>query len=218
MKSCGGFIEVARNEKSRQIRQLLECYVNFLIGAGARPGKEVTSIRFGDIKRQKQGGRWIWVVKITKGKLAEKTGPRPVIMGDRARDAIKAVLKLRDDYKKVSLDKAIEQYPDELIFRADYREGPPDLGRSFKQYLDYLEISGPGRVLYSLRHSYISHHLLNKSLTVRAIAKQCGTSEEMINRHYDHIESFDYADELMRTDGFRQQSANHLEAFMKEGD
>ena len=216
--SFSGFIEASRNLKTRQKRQLLECYVNFLIGAGARPGKEVLSIRFGDIKKQKNGGRWIWLLQIRKGKQEDKTGPRWAILGDRAQDAVKAILKLRKGFKKITLAKAIEQYPDEPIFRVDYRDDPPELGTPFKQYLNYLKISGPGRVLYSLRHSYISHHLLNNSLSIRAIAKQCGTSEEMIQKHYDHIESFDYADELMRTDGFRQQSANHLEAFMVEGD
>lgn len=40
--------------------------------------------------------------------------------------------------------------------------------------------------VYSLRHSYITWNLKNKG-DIAALAKQCGTSIEMIDRNYSHL-------------------------------
>ncbi len=55
-------------------------------------------------------------------------------------------------------------------------------------------------ILYSICHTYIAHALLLDKVPRRAIAKQCGTSEDMIDQYYDHVMASDYADELRQAD------------------
>ena len=53
--------------------------------------------------------------------------------------------------------------------------------------------------LTSLRHTYATSRLTTKSgkrASVRALAKQLGTSERMIERHYGHDVVEDYREEL----------------------
>ena len=53
--------------------------------------------------------------------------------------------------------------------------------------------------LTSLRHTYATFRLTTRSgnrASVRALAKQMGTSEKMIERHYGHDVVEDYRDEL----------------------
>ena len=62
--------------------------------------------------------------------------------------------------------------------------------------------TGPGgkRTLYSLRHTYISLRLL-EGVSPAVIAKQCGTSTEMIQRHYDHLTTLMHVKELVGSEG-----------------
>ena len=41
--------------------------------------------------------------------------------------------------------------------------------------------------LYSLRHSFITWELIAQKVTIDVLARQCGTSIEMIERHYSHV-------------------------------
>ena len=43
------------------------------------------------------------------------------------------------------------------------------------------------RTLYSLRHSFITWELIAQKVTIDVLARQCGTSIEMIERHYSHV-------------------------------
>ena len=55
--------------------------------------------------------------------------------------------------------------------------------------------------LTSLRHSYATFGLTRKhtdKVTSRMLAKQMGTSEKMIEKHYGHDSSSDYKDELLK--------------------
>ena len=80
--------------------------------------------------------------------------------------------------------------------------------RSFKKGFDQLlDASGfryasvkDKHVLTSLRHTYATFKLTTRSgkrATVRALAKQMGTSERMIERHYGHDVVEDYRAELV---------------------
>jgi len=63
------------------------------------------------------------------------------------------------------------------------------------QYMDYLKLTARGHSLYSFRHTYITYKLL-KDVSAYDIAKQCGTSEAMINQFYDHVRPLQKADKL----------------------
>jgi integrase len=55
-------------------------------------------------------------------------------------------------------------------------------------------------VLTSLRHTYATLRLTTRTgmrASVKALSKQMGTSERMIERHYGHDQILDYRDELL---------------------
>ncbi len=90
-----------------------------------------------------------------------------------------------------------------LVFRLPDGSTTDQLGRNFTVLLKRLGLEqGPGgkRTLYSLRHTYITHLLLDK-VPPSVIAKQCGTSTAMIELHYSHITPLMYAKELAGSDG-----------------
>jgi len=56
------------------------------------------------------------------------------------------------------------------------------------QNIGKSSISSHNRTLYSLSHSYATFMLtLNKGTDIHLLAKQMGTSTEMIERHYSHL-------------------------------
>ena len=75
------------------------------------------------------------------------------------------------------------------MFRLSDGTEPKSLSRKFTDILERLNLrqSPYGeRTLYSLRHSYITWNLKSKA-DYAALAKQCGTSIEMIDRTYSHL-------------------------------
>ena len=210
-----GFIKDARNKKSLEVRQLLECYVHFLSGTGARPGKEVLSLTYGDVGWERINNKVVWYATIRKGKVAGRMGNRKIILSDRAIDALNKIVELRPYFEGKSLSNVVKNYKSKVIFVADYRGTPPDFIKPFDQYMTYLGMADKNHTLYSLRHTYITINLLSGVIPRRAIAKQCGTSEDMIERYYDHVLTLDYADELKQSDNLPSLGAANLLGFFE---
>ena len=101
-----------------------------------------------------------------------------------------------------------------MLFRSKFSENERIISlangtfvSSFKKGFDQvLEAAGfkyngiaEKHALTSLRHTYATFRLTTKSgkrASVRALAKQMGTSERMIERHYGHDVVEDYREEL----------------------
>jgi len=209
------FIDDSKNYKTREIRNLLKYYAHFLSGTGARPGEEVVNLKYGDIQLETLKGKRAWTANITKGKVSDRKGARKIILSDRAVDALNCVVSYCDLYKNMTLKQVIEKYPSQLIFLASYRDSSPEFGKPFEQYMAYLKFEGKKHTLYSLRHTYITHTLLLGKMPRRAIAKQCGTSEDMIEKYYDHVMPSDYAEELKQADNMPSLTGS-LEYWMTE--
>ena len=47
--------------------------------------------------------------------------------------------------------------------------------------------TGQSRTLYSLRHTYATFALVRDGMEIHTLAKQMGTSIQMIERHYSHL-------------------------------
>jgi integrase len=203
------FIESSRNRKTREIRALLKYYTHFLAGTGARPGEEVVNLKFSNIKHEQLKGAFTWTAFIDKGKVSGRTGGRKIILASRAIDALEHVISLNDTFAGMTLRQVVDKFPHKLIFEASYRASVPEFAKPFDQYMKYLAIKDKKHTLYSFRHTYITHALLREDgMPKRAIAKQCGTSEEMIEQYYDHVITTDYAAELKKSDGLPSLSGN----------
>jgi integrase len=57
------------------------------------------------------------------------------------------------------------------------------------------------RSLYSLRHVYATMTLTNTNISTYLLAKHMGTSQQMIERHYGHVDMRKKASEIARLGG-----------------
>lgn len=209
-KLLGGFeafTDAARNKKTREVRQLFEWYVKFVLGTGARLGEEVVNLRFKDLTYHDGGckQRSGWTVFISEGKNKDKGGKRDAMLGKQAEQAIVGLIAHKRGFDDMDTDElsdyeVITHFPDELLFRASYRDSVPDFGRPFEQYMKFLDMENTNHTAYSLRYTFITQGILSKKLSLDALAKQCGTSVDMLNKHYDHTIPLNYANELMGFD------------------
>ncbi len=178
-----------------QSRLLLYDYIKVLVNSGMRVDEAKTL-------------RWRNVDLDNKTVLIERAGKtkkvRTAFVRETGREALDRIMQRRITFlarQGKSLDKG------ERVFST------PD-GRavdSFKKGFDALLVAAgfvyedvsQKHSATSLRHSYATFRLTTKRTkraTMRALAKQMGTSERMIERHYGHDQIYDYEDELVGQD------------------
>jgi integrase len=179
-----------KNKTSRMLLELLYDYIDFAVATGMRPGTEIENVKWGDISFKLIHGVPEITVTVTKGKTTLYTGPRLVVV--------------RSDFV-ANLADLVARFPDrkadDLVFRLSDGSKPIGLSRKFSDIVKKLKKYNDAdnteqdkkadkklseRTLYSLRHSYITWNLKNKG-DIAALAKQCGTSIEMIDRNYSHL-------------------------------
>ncbi len=181
------WIEEGRTPQSRHIRELLFFYFNVAVHTGLRPGTEMDNLRWSDLTIKEDHV----VIAVRKGKTTLHTGNRHVVGNSIVHDMIL-------DMHSRSQDDDVPEDWNPLLFRLPDGSTTNQLGRNFTVLLKRLGLeqgAGGKRTLYSLRHTYITHLLLDQ-VPPTVIAKQCGTSTAMIELHYSHITPLMYAKEL----------------------
>ena len=91
----------------------------------------------------------------------------------------------------------------DLLFRLADGSSTKELGNIFNKAVGEagLKNSAHGvRTLYSLRHSCITWRLMSGDVNMEVLAKQCGTSVQMIEQHYSHVVPSMFAKELSGID------------------
>lgn len=167
-----------KNKTSRMLLEVMYDYIDFAIATGMRPGTEIEHVEWRDIGFKLVDGVPEITVAVRKGKTTSYTGTRQVVV--------------RSDFV-ANLEDLVARFPnrqatDKLFVLADGSE-PKNLSRKFSDILEKLNLKQSPygeRTLYSLRHSYITWNLKTKA-DIAALAKQCGTSIEMIDRTYSHL-------------------------------
>lgn len=197
------WIKKAEKPKSKQMRELLYDYVLFLANTGIRPGRPSLDIKWKHIKWVKDAasGQKILRVAVTirKGKAGdEKT--RQVVCRHNCVEYLKRIQSRFPNLKKKSFDSLLKNNVDEYVFRLEDGTRTKNLDQTFKQFLkenDILyssESDDTMRSLYSLRHFYATQALTGKEpIATYHLAMQMGTSEQMIYKHYSHLELDDIA-------------------------
>ncbi len=123
-----------------------------------------------------------------KGKTTTHTGTRHAIGPLHIKKALNR-LKKRHEHTDAT-DK---------VFRCADGTSTRELSRISTQYLklrDMIYNADGKRVLYSLRHTYITTHLKAGDIDLYLLAIQCGTSVEMIERSYSHLKARMHAKRL----------------------
>ncbi|CAM3934702.1 tyrosine-type recombinase/integrase [Rheinheimera salexigens] len=167
-----------KNKTSKMLLELLYDYIDFVVATGMRPGTEVEHVEWRDISFRLNDGVPEITVAVRKGKTTEFTGVRQVVV--------------RSDFI-ANLEDLVTRFPNrqanEKVFLLANGKDPKSLSRKFSDILAKLNLKKSPygeRTLYSLRHSYITWNLKTKA-DIASLAKQCGTSIEMIDRTYSHL-------------------------------
>ena len=173
------------DKRSLAAKQLLPLYIEFCVRTGVRPGTETENILWKHITTEKHQNEKFLMCSIVKGKTTKYTGARKIVLDDALRGVVASIKRLHLNECK----------PDQPVFNVRQNQ----LGRKFSELLRnldlHVDIEGNKRRTYSLRHSYITWQLM-RGLSTEKIAKQVGTSAEMIERHYSHITPSMFAHEL----------------------
>lgn len=185
-----GWIKEGRNGKPRMMRQLLRDYVLILANSGARHGTEMYNLRWNHLFiRDGYLGMSI------KGKT------------DR-REAVPKTGIIRFFKRIASRDSELSKLPFEEVIKSNkkvFRLADGTETRSLHQTFETLmndsgllvdPITGQNRTLYSMRHFAITQWVLGEKVSLHVIAKNCGTSIAMLEKHYSHLVAWDKRKEL----------------------
>lgn len=203
--------KITKHFKSKKLKKgiatenrfLLEKVFRFITETGVRTGEEVTNIQYQDIKIESINERNYWTLKIKGGKRAEKDNvKRTIVISEEAMKIVKEIIDYKfENNSEIKSDnyyiKHLKDKKDIYLFKR--KNGvTPDFSTLFSKFRKEIsdELKEKDIVLYSCRHTFITNKL-KKGANRNIIAKHCGTSIEMIERHYDHIISIMTPDELL---------------------
>ena len=177
-------------------RRMLRAYVLFMAGTGLRPG-EARNLKWGDIKygNTDEGQEIVQVlVEATHSKVKKKRTAIGVQMAAFALWDIQGERRRNDDH--VGDDDYIWCDTDGKVIK-DFREGFNALIKAAGVETDAM---GKKLAVYSLRHHYISSRIRH-GVDHYGLAKNTGTSPEMIRTFYDHVPTPDMTEELTKYRG-----------------
>lgn len=218
------WIERARNDHSKEMRQIMRDYVEMLVDTGARPGKELMNVKWKQIKFSmdpieidtgkslvvKDGPKEKIVLtdlrRIVEMTVSGKTGARQIIGRSPTVRVLERIARrvygvknsVSDPFKDV-----ITPNNDDYVLRTKSKK--QDVSSAFQHMLErYLEehnllydpITETNRVFYSFRHTYATLALTHDKVPIHTLAKQMGTSVLMIERHYSHLKVIQAVEQL----------------------
>ena len=202
-------------------------YVRFMFGGGFRP-HEARKIRFGDIDMDKKDGKTFAYIRIDSD---TKTGKRDVVMNGNTVLNLKYHLnkgiKIRNKQILEKNEKLLSGNKVHDFHNRSYKEPLPEVAAASKDDLILMNpfLNGKRRMyhesyirdwmnmilsecdfknrytIYSLRSTHISYQLI-QDVPVYKVAKNVGTSTEMIQKTYDGLSTRYSTDQL----GFFQKS------------
>lgn len=179
--------KTSQNHNERETAEILFDIMEFILCSGVRAGEEYYNVKWGDIQITLENGIPALRVIITKG----KTGPRPIIVRT---SFIASINQMAKNFPERTKDDYLFRFKDGT------RPSKENISRYFTNVLKRLNIRREGesvKTLYSLRHSFITWHLID-GIETFSLTKQCGTSVSMLEKHYEKVK---VEDEIARLSG-----------------
>ena len=175
-------------------RQLLKLYISIIIYSGIRPGEEMKSLHWKDVKYEQDGNQDYVLLRVitSKNKKGEKIS-RSVVAMPQLKETIEDFKKLHHLYN-----------PNKHIF---IHPASTQLGQAFvgapiktfkKQWEAFISWSGlkyekepphRSRALYSLRHYYFEQRIINSDAPFVFLAKNGGTSIQVLEKWYADVKA-----------------------------
>jgi integrase len=236
------WIERARSERSKEMRQLMRDYVELLIDTGARPGNELMNLKWKQIKfsmnpkstntDQKvvyDDGTEEEVVLTDLNRIVEmtvsgKTGTRQIIGRSPTVNVLERIAirvygvkgRLIDPLRDVATPSNNDYV---LRTKDEKRNVSSSFQQMLERYLDehnllYDPKTEQNRVFYSFRHTYATLALTHDKVPIHTLAKQMGTSVLMIERHYSHLKVIQAVEQLSGAETRRRIAATSTVADM----
>jgi len=181
------WVQQARSAKSLQMRELLKDYVRLLTSTGIRHGTEAQNVRWKHIDVFEENGRKYLAVWVDG-----KTGQREVIAKASTITYLKRIHKRCKDISNLTFDELLAKKQDLPVFRLGDGTVTNHLRQPFKKFMQDTGLlidakTGQDRTLYCLRHTYATFQLVNNNVDMHTLAKQMGTSIQMLEKHYSHL-------------------------------
>lgn len=186
------WVKAAKGDKDRWYRQMVYEFILIMANTGMRP-MEARNLRWRDIAeaRDKNGEAVVVLSVRGKGKSRQLVAPMANVG--------KFLQRLRDIPIQ---DKPVTHAPGDPVF-ATYAGEP--MGEEYWRYvahlLDYAELrygaSGITRSIYSFRHTYATIRL-TEGVDALLLADQMGTSVQMLQEHYGHVNTVKHADLVLQ--------------------
>ena len=188
LRAFAKWVRQARTSKSLQMRELLKDYVRFLANTGIRHGTEAENVRWKHIdvfEENKIKYLAVWVVD-------GKTGQREVIAKASTITCLKRIHKRCTDINHLTFEELLAKKLDLPVFRLGDGTVTSHLRQPFKKFMQDTGLlidtkTGQERTLYCLRHTYATFQLVNNNVDMHTLAKQMGTSIQMLEKHYSHL-------------------------------
>ena len=187
-----GWVNDARLERSRMIRELLAVYIPFVAATGMRPGTEIEFLEWRHLEIHKMGDEPVLYAHIQRGKTVKKNKPMGAVLHRSCWLLLEKIRHYTPEFADKTLNQVLEEKHAVKIFSMRDGTQPNQLSKQFKQLLVELKmldcpITGEERTLYSLRH-YAITQLVAKGLTAEQMQSQVRTSAVMIAKYYNHMQ------------------------------
>jgi integrase len=187
------WVKSSYTERTRLMRTLCIAYIEFLVNTGVRHGTEALRLRWKHLQ-----WHWIGNKKYLRVWVSGKTGPRHLIAKHVVIKVFERLMRWHKlDY--TNLNGLIEARLDKAIFCLPDNTQISNMENIFRNLMVRssmrMDSGGQHRTLYSLRHTYATFALAN-GIDIHTLARQMGTSVNMIERHYSKMTATMAADRL----------------------
>ena len=186
----------------RDYRELFRLYVLIITYTGIRPGKEMCSLQWSDISypKTKAGEEFPRLIAITSKSKKMESKKRPVVGMPQLIPHLKRFEELGHLYDK---SKPIFIHPKTTQLNKAYIGKPiQTFKKQWTSFIEWAELKHEAkephreRQLYSCRHYYFEQRLLRADVPMLALAKNGGTSIQVLEKWYAELQSDQYADGL----------------------
>jgi integrase len=213
-KFMRSYVKQGRKGHESAMRYLLRDYVLILVNTGIRAGTEAMNLKWKHIRFFEEDGKQYLAFNVNgKSKHRELTVRHSVAR------YLQRIQERNPLLSTMTFEELIKKGSEEYVFRVNGKDATTALGRIFKRMLIAADLlidrrTDTERTLYSLRHVFATLTLTYTNMTTYVLAKHMGTSAQMIERYYGHVEMRKKAAEIAGigsiADSLRKPKENKL--------
>jgi len=186
------FYKKSENKDDEYHKRIIHLFIRAMSNYGFRSG-ELLSLKWTDITFLK--GRQIEIIvreentKVRKRRLIKENRPTKVEIFEQLKELSGDKRFVFSSFDKNQIVKKSKFYSYSVLLRNVVKEKYPNFDET--------------KTLYSLRHFFITIHLINGSLSPYDLARYCGTSLQQIQKTYDGMVDLDISKKMMNSSEFK---------------